>query len=93
VLPSEGRETWGLVANEALACGTPILLSKEVGSAEDLGQFSRVVATFRCGDVVEAANAADTLLRQNVTAQAFDAVNTSYSLERAAQSIASALAS
>ena len=24
-LPSDGRETWGLVANEALACGRPIL--------------------------------------------------------------------
>ncbi|MDE2462804.1 MAG: glycosyltransferase family 4 protein, partial [Alphaproteobacteria bacterium] len=27
VLPSDGRETWGLVVNEALACGCPVLVS------------------------------------------------------------------
>ncbi|MEM1300698.1 MAG: glycosyltransferase family 4 protein, partial [Pseudomonadota bacterium] len=37
VLPSTGRETWGLVANEALACGRPVVLSDAVGSAPDLG--------------------------------------------------------
>src|SRR5581483_11977533 len=36
VLPSDGRETWGLVANEALACGRPIILSDAVGSGPDL---------------------------------------------------------
>src|SRR5260370_33469534 len=36
VLPSEGDETWGLVANEALACGRPVVLSDAVGSAPDL---------------------------------------------------------
>ena len=30
VLPSDGRETWGLVANEALACGRPIVVSSVV---------------------------------------------------------------
>jgi len=36
VLPSDGRETWGLVANEALACGRPIILSDAVGAGPDL---------------------------------------------------------
>ncbi|MEY3894669.1 MAG: hypothetical protein RLZZ214_188, partial [Verrucomicrobiota bacterium] len=35
VLPSLYEE-WGLVVNEAMACGLPILVSKTVGSAEDL---------------------------------------------------------
>ena len=35
VLPSES-ETWGLVANEALACGKPIVVSDAVGCAPDL---------------------------------------------------------
>jgi glycosyltransferase involved in cell wall biosynthesis len=35
VLPSES-ETWGLVANEALACGVPILVSDACGCSADL---------------------------------------------------------
>jgi glycosyltransferase involved in cell wall biosynthesis len=36
VLPSDGRETWGLVVNEALAAGLPCVLSDRVGAAPDL---------------------------------------------------------
>ena len=36
VLPSESSETWGLVVNEALACGLPCVVSDACGSAEDL---------------------------------------------------------
>jgi len=35
ILPSK-EEVWGLVVNEALACGTPVLASTAVGAAEDL---------------------------------------------------------
>lgn len=35
VLPSLWEE-WGLVVNEAMACGLPVLVSKPVGCAEDL---------------------------------------------------------
>jgi glycosyltransferase involved in cell wall biosynthesis len=35
VLPSHTEE-WGLVVNEAMACGLPILVSRNVGSAHDL---------------------------------------------------------
>jgi glycosyltransferase involved in cell wall biosynthesis len=35
VLPSIYEE-WGLVVNEAMACGVPVLVSNTVGSAEDL---------------------------------------------------------
>jgi len=35
VVPSE-REPWGLVVNEAMACGTAVIVSDQVGSAVDL---------------------------------------------------------
>ncbi|GAB5562295.1 MAG: hypothetical protein SynsKO_39420 [Synoicihabitans sp.] len=37
ILPSLGPgETWGLIVNEALACGTPAIVSSHVGCAGDL---------------------------------------------------------
>jgi glycosyltransferase involved in cell wall biosynthesis len=36
VLPSDGGETWGLVVNEAMACGVPAVVSDAVGCAPDL---------------------------------------------------------
>jgi glycosyltransferase involved in cell wall biosynthesis len=36
ILPSAFNETWGLAANEALACGRPILVSDKVGCAADV---------------------------------------------------------
>ncbi len=35
-LISEATETWGLVVNEALACGRPVIVSETVGCAPDL---------------------------------------------------------
>ena len=36
VLPSDHGETWGLVVNEAMACGRPAIVSDQVGCAGDL---------------------------------------------------------
>ncbi|HUE89991.1 MAG TPA: glycosyltransferase family 4 protein [Vicinamibacterales bacterium] len=51
VLPSTWAETWGLVANEALACGVPIIVSDQVGCAPDLVVSGQTGSMFRCGDV------------------------------------------
>jgi len=40
VLPSAYNETWGLGANEALACGRPVIVSDKVGCAPDLGKVA-----------------------------------------------------
>jgi glycosyltransferase involved in cell wall biosynthesis len=60
VLPSDGSETWGLVANEALACGRAVVLSDETGSAPDLAGDRTAGRTFPMGNIsaLEAAIAA-----------------------------------
>ena len=43
-LPSAGPgETWGLAINEALASGTPCIVSNQAGCAQDMGQLSQHV--------------------------------------------------
>ena len=49
VLPS-ASETWGLVVNEALACGRPVVASSAVGCVPDLVD-SQTGDTFACGDI------------------------------------------
>lgn len=51
ILPSDGRETWGLVVNEAMACGVPAIVSDQVGCHPDLIQSGETGFTFPCGDI------------------------------------------
>lgn len=51
VLPSDGGETWGLVVNEAMACGCSALVSDQVGCGPDLIVAGQTGAIFPCGDV------------------------------------------
>lgn len=50
-------ETWGLVVNEAMACGLPAVVSERVGCAPDLVLAGRSGATFGHGDVAGLAAA------------------------------------
>lgn len=54
VLPSGTGETWGLVVNEALASGLPVIVSDACGVADDLGGAGMV---YRWGDVAALAEA------------------------------------
>jgi glycosyltransferase involved in cell wall biosynthesis len=49
VLPSNG-ETWGLVVNEAMACGVPCFVSDKVGCSPDMIKTGETGATFPLGD-------------------------------------------
>jgi glycosyltransferase involved in cell wall biosynthesis len=49
ILPSRS-ETWGLVVNESLACGTPVIVSRVCGCAGDLVHRGRTGLTFEPGD-------------------------------------------
>ncbi len=50
MLPSNGDETWGLVVNEAMACGLPAIVSDAVGCQPDLIEEHRTGFSFPCGD-------------------------------------------
>lgn len=51
MLPSNGDETWGLVANEALASGRPVIISKSCGCAPDLATNELVGRVAPLGDI------------------------------------------
>jgi len=50
VLPSDFRETWGLVVNEAMACGLPAIVSDEAGCGPDLIREGKTGFIYPCGD-------------------------------------------
>ncbi len=75
VLPSNGEETWGLVVNEAFACGLPAIVSGEAGCAPELITEGRTGWTMRTPDADElaglfrkAAEEAPGLPRENIEA-------------------------
>jgi len=55
-LPSDGGETWGLVVNEAMACGRPCIVSDRVGCGPDLVIPQKTGSIFLLGNVVGLAN-------------------------------------
>jgi len=61
-LPSDGAETWGLVVNEAMACGLPAVVSDAVGCGPDLVRSGRTGAVFPLGNVAAFAKALETAL-------------------------------
>lgn len=50
VLPSDNGETWGLVVNESMASGLPVIVSDQVGCHPDLVADGVTGYTFPCGD-------------------------------------------
>ncbi|MFN0219994.1 MAG: glycosyltransferase family 4 protein [Hyphomicrobium sp.] len=87
ILPSSGRETWGLVANEALACGKPIIISDAAGCAPDLVGDGAVGRAFPFGDNDKLARAiADTFSTPPTPAE-IAARSSAYSLHAAVDGI------
>jgi len=87
VLPSDGRESWGLVANEALACGRPIIVSSSCGCAPDLAHDGNVGRTFPAGDPEALADAIGDLAASPPSPSAIAALSQGYSLEAAVTGI------
>ncbi|MCH9014179.1 MAG: glycosyltransferase family 4 protein [Gemmatimonadetes bacterium] len=61
VLPSL-RETWGMVVNEALCFGLPVIVSDQVGSAEDLVRHGYNGLIFPNGNVEALASSIKSLM-------------------------------
>jgi glycosyltransferase involved in cell wall biosynthesis len=92
VLPSDGQETWGLVVNEAMACGVPAVVSDAVGCGPDLVDAGKTGATFRLGDVAGLASAIQEGLALDplITRRYLAAKMALYSPSRAAEAIVEA---
>jgi glycosyltransferase involved in cell wall biosynthesis len=86
-LPSTARETWGLVCNEALACGTPIVVSDQVGCAPDLAADNDVGRCYPMGDVPALASALGAALQRPPSPAAIKAVSERHSLRAAADGV------
>jgi glycosyltransferase involved in cell wall biosynthesis len=91
VLPSDGRETWGLVANEALACGRPIIVSDACGCGPDLASDPAVGRTFPVGNLDALSHAIAKITDGPPAAEAIIAVSRKYTLRAAASGIATAM--
>lgn len=91
VLPSDHRETWGLVVNEAMAGGLPALVSDACGCAPDLIIEGRTGHVFPLGDVATLAARLATLAsdRAHLASMAAAAVRhvSSYSVSAAAEGV------
>ena len=92
VLPSDGQETWGLVVNEAMACGIPAVVSDAVGCGPDLIEPGLTGVTFPLGDVAALASAIENVLSfdAELTRRHLAAKMALYSPARAATAIVDA---
>jgi glycosyltransferase involved in cell wall biosynthesis len=86
ILPSQQMgETWGLVANEALMAGKPVILSRHAGSSVDFGKFLGVQVV---EPLAESVTRALRNLEQMPHGAAVRAQMEDYTIEAAARAIA-----
>lgn len=98
VLPSDAGETWGLVVNEAMACGLPAIVSDQVGCREDLVREGITGYSYPCGDTDALADRMrrfimDPAARTRMGQSARKLISSSYSVEAAAAGIEKAVRS
>ncbi len=91
VLPSTGRETWGLVANEALACGVPIVVSDAVGCAPDLAGDGLAGRVFPLGDIASLRQAIATVIDAPPSPEAIAVKASAHGLAAAVEGVEEAL--
>lgn len=87
VLPSDATETWGLVCNEAIACGTPIVVSDQVGCAPDLASREGVGLQYPTGDIQSGSAALASILSHPPDLLALKAASDDHSIPAAVDGI------
>lgn len=96
VLPSDRQETWGLVVNEAMAAGLPVVVSDAVGCMPDLITPGVTGDRFPAGDVGALAEALRALIQDPARGPRMAAAASrrvaEYSAERAAAGVMEAVA-
>jgi glycosyltransferase involved in cell wall biosynthesis len=91
VLPSDGNETWGLVANEALACGRPVIVSEACGCAPDLARGGEAGRSCAVGDIPAFAAAIRAVVDGPPALKLMQDLSNQYSLRAAAEGVITAL--
>lgn len=91
VLVLPGQETWGLVCNEALACGVPIVVSDGVGCGPDLAADARVGRVYKLGDADALAHALGSVLGAPANDAAIRSAVDPYGLDTAVEGVESAI--
>jgi glycosyltransferase involved in cell wall biosynthesis len=96
VLPSDHGETWGLVINEAMACGLPAIVSDLVGCAPDLVHNNYTGFTYQCGNVKELGKhlvylAENPEFAKQLGMNALKLVHNNYTIDRVVESIEKAM--
>jgi glycosyltransferase involved in cell wall biosynthesis len=89
VLPSTHGETWGLVTNEAMLFGLPVILSDQVGSGPDLVVEGETGYVFS-GEAEGLADAMERLVRDPERAAAMGAAGCKRVLEQYSMPVATA---
>jgi glycosyltransferase involved in cell wall biosynthesis len=86
-LPSDSDETWGLVVNEAIACGTPCVVSDACGCAPDMVISGTTGEVFPVGDLDALADALARAIQIPRGSRAMSDLSKRHSTEAAAQGI------
>jgi glycosyltransferase involved in cell wall biosynthesis len=87
VLPSDGRESWGLVVNEALACGKPVIVSDAVGCAPDIAAHLGECAVFPVGDTTALAASLQRMIKEPLDRTLIASTAAAFSIEAACTGI------
>jgi glycosyltransferase involved in cell wall biosynthesis len=88
VLPSYS-EPWGLVVNEAMACGLPVIVSEKCGCAIDLVKNGENGFTFNPKNEVELTNLLLKFMRNEVDSEKMGLVSTKIIQEYSPETVAS----